>query len=268
MNEPHPSSWESRGGVGRWARRMQAAFGALPHRVSAQGQAVQETTRSCGSRMRLAQWQKSHTAKVGGKVEKTGLWGTAGGDVNWRGCSRKQFGAICNTENVTEAAASALGINPRSAHMCPRELKEGPGTHSEGKKKRCHAQHPSAGEGQPGLEERSSTSQPSSSSLPTPLPAHWPTPGSFSSAYCPALQGKAEFTCENRAPESPESFSVSFPQERFPLQWGLDLSHEPREGEKPISFHLTQFAGPRRQLMSPCPEVTDTPLQIKLPNWS
>lgn len=117
--------------MGRWARRMQAAFGALPHRVSAQGQAVrllvvQETTRNCGSRMRLAQWQKPHTAKVGDKVGKTGLWGTAGGNVNWRGCSRKQFGTIWNTGNAPEAAVSALGTNPRCAHMCPRELKEGP----------------------------------------------------------------------------------------------------------------------------------------------
>ena len=208
---------------------------------------------------------------MGDKVGKTGLWGTAGGNVNWRGYSQKQFGTICNMENIPQAAVSTLGVNPRCAHTCPRELKERPPAprpaHTAGgEQKRHHAQHLSTG-GQPVLEEHSSTSQ--LHPLHTnPLPAHWPTPGSFLSAYCPALQGKAEFTCENRAPDSPESFSVSFPQERFPLQWGLDLSHEPREGEKPISFHLTQFAGPRRQLMSPCPEVTDTPFQIKLPNWS
>lgn len=37
------------------------------------------------------------------------------------------------------------------------------------------------------------------------------------------------FMDENRVPDSPEGSSVSFAQERLPLQWGLDLSHEPRE---------------------------------------
>lgn len=149
--------------------------------------------------------------------------------------------------------------------MRPQELKEGPGTHSEGKKKRCHAQHPSAG-GQPVLEERSSLVSLHPLHTPTPYPLTGPLRFIFISLL-PCPPGKAEFTCENRAPDSRKAFQCPFPRE-VPLQWGLDLSHEPREGEKPISFHLTQFAGPRRQLMSPCPEVTDTPLQIKLPNWS
>lgn len=207
---------------------------------------------------------------MGDKVGKTGLWGTAGGNVNWRGYSQKQFGTICNMENVPQTAVSTLGVNPRCAHMCPRELKEGPPSpHTRGRGDRKGITHSISQQERHSQCLRSTPQLVSLHPLHTnPLPAHWPTPGSFLSAYCPALQGKAEFTCENRAPDSPESFSVSFPQERFPLQWGLDLSHEPREGEKPISFHLTQFAGPRRQLMSPCPEVTDTPFQIKLPNWS
>ena len=234
MNEPRPSSWGSGGGVGRWARRMQAAFGALPHRVSAQGQAVrllvvQETTRNCGSRMRLAQWQKPHTAKVGDKVGKTGLWGTAGGNVNWRGCSRKQFGTIWNT-------VSALGTNPRCAHMCPRELKEGPGTHSGGGKKRCHAQHPTAG-GQPVLEEHSSTSQPSSSSPPTPYPLTGPLQVHFYQPTALPSRGKQNSHVKTERQTPRKAFQCPFPRRRSHYNGAWTSATSPERGKS--RFHST-----------------------------
>lgn len=89
------------------------------------------------------------------------------------------------------------------------------------------------------LKRHSTASHCAFSSRLSPAGTHSPAPGSFSAliSLLPALQGKAEFTCENRAPDSPESFSVSFAQERFPLQWALDRSPEPGEGRS--RFHST-----------------------------
>lgn len=81
--------------------------------------------------------------------------------------------------------------------------------------------------------------------LTRPLQVHF----SVLSAYCSALQGKMKFTYENRMPDSPESFSVAFAQERFLLQWAWTSATSPGRA-KPILSHLTQFAGPRRRLMS------------------
>lgn len=88
------------------------------------------------------------------------------------------------------------------------------------------------------------------------------------SASCLALQGRAEFTDENRVPDSPESFSMSFAQERFSLQWGLDLSHEPREGRSDF-IPLNPICGAQKAANeSTAPSESNTTFQIQLPNWS
>ena len=149
--------------------------------------------------------------------------------------------------SFSEAATSPLGRNPRCAHMCPREHKEGPGspvstTRRGGKEERKGIKHSISQpeKGHRGLKRHATASHCSfSPARRSPTGARPPAPGSFSRriSLLPALQGKAEFTCENRAPDSPESFSVSFAQERFPLQWALDLSPEPGEGRS--RFHST-----------------------------
>lgn len=115
MSEPHrlPGSQ----GVG-WAGGLGGCRLPLePFRTgSVQGQAVrlpgdQETTRSSAPRMRLAQWQKSLIAEVGDKVGKQSSGGCSRCGCKLQDLFSKAIGAICNTENVTEAAASALGIN-------------------------------------------------------------------------------------------------------------------------------------------------------------
>lgn len=63
---------------------------------------------------------------------------------------------------------------------------------------------------------------------------------------CPP--GKVEFATENSA-RSPRNVSGSVAQERFLFQ-GPGLQPGAWGGERLISSHLTQFAGPRRRLMS------------------
>lgn len=155
--------------------------------------------------------------------------------------------------SFSEAAMSPLGINPMCAHMCPREHKRvpaalfllhsgaGPGMGAGGEERKAIKHSISQQQKDHRcLKRHSTTSHCSfSSARLSPAGTHSPAPGSFSAliSLLPALQGKAEFTCENRAPDSPESFSVSFAQERFPLQRALDRSPEPGEGRS--RFHST-----------------------------
>lgn len=98
MDEPHQSSW----GLGMGGRDP-TVFGVLPH---GQGrcvhmdrmpnlQAIMETTRNCAL---PSNWQNGEnlTYLMWATRWEMGLSCTAGGSVNWHGCSGKQFSTICS----------------------------------------------------------------------------------------------------------------------------------------------------------------------------
>lgn len=122
---------------------------------------------------------------------------------------------------------------------------------TEGSKERHQAQYLSREEGEPALENYFTTAHCSFSSDPTSPCSALTHPLHFMSYQPPALpsRGKQNSHTKTECQTPRKAFQCPLPRRGSHYNGAWTSAMSPERGEA-ISFHLTQFAGPRRRLMS------------------